>query len=298
MEALAAAERLHAALFAADRGPPTASRASPRRPTRGSALEAFDARPHALARRPSLLLPHLPPARPRRGARRRRRSGARPTSAPSCWSRCWRSRRSRPLRLHPGAAGARARAAATATRRSRLAWLALLRLPGGRLHRRGGGAGPEVPAAPRLSGLFPGRRAVLAAARSALWAAPCPAASREDPLRARLPWLLALVAALVALAAVGLAPVFDALVAQPVRRASRSPLPAWLPLGLAMGMPMPAGIRLLVARRRELDALGVGRQRRGLGAGLGGGAVARPGRRLQRRPDGGRRAVPGRLSRA
>jgi hypothetical protein len=75
---------------------------------------------------------------------------------------------------------------------------------------------------------------------------------REESVRSTLPWLLSLVAVLVAIAALGLAPVFDALagLSHPARIAVAVCL--LLPLGLAMGMPMPAGIRLLVLRQPQL----------------------------------------------
>lgn len=73
-----------------------------------------------------------------------------------------------------------------------------------------------------------------------------------DRLGARLRGLLALVAALVVAAVLTLSPLFSALASLP--RPARIALTILLlaPLGLAMGTPMPAGIRLLAGRRAEL----------------------------------------------
>jgi predicted membrane-bound spermidine synthase len=74
----------------------------------------------------------------------------------------------------------------------------------------------------------------------------------NDRLGSRLRTLLALVAALVVAAVLALSPLFGALAAQP--RPARIAVTVLLlaPLGLAMGTPMPAGIRLLAERRSEL----------------------------------------------
>jgi hypothetical protein len=74
----------------------------------------------------------------------------------------------------------------------------------------------------------------------------------DDRVAARLPRMLTIVAALVVAAVLALSPLFGALAAAP--RPARIALTVVLlaPLGLAMGMPMPAGIRLLAARRAEL----------------------------------------------
>jgi hypothetical protein len=73
-----------------------------------------------------------------------------------------------------------------------------------------------------------------------------------DEVRTRLPWMLAAVCALVAVASLALSPLFDGLVhlARPWRIAVS--VAALAPLGLAMGMPLPSAIRLLARQAPEV----------------------------------------------
>jgi len=75
--------------------------------------------------------------------------------------------------------------------------------------------------------------------------------SDEDAPRALRTMLLA-VAGLVVLAAFGLAPIFYGLVQLVTPLRILITVLALGPLGLALGMPMPTGIRLLAARAPEL----------------------------------------------
>jgi hypothetical protein len=64
--------------------------------------------------------------------------------------------------------------------------------------------------------------------------------------------MLLAVAGLVVLASLGLAPIFYALVQLPAPLRILITVLALAPLGLALGMPMPTGLRLLAGRAPEL----------------------------------------------
>jgi MFS family permease len=75
---------------------------------------------------------------------------------------------------------------------------------------------------------------------------------RDEALPARMPWLLVAVVGAILLAVLLLSPLFYGLVHLKAPWRVAITVAALLPLGLALGMPMPAGIRILAARAPEL----------------------------------------------
>ena len=169
----------------------------------------------------------------------------------------------------------------------------LFRLPGSRLHRGRAGDGPEVRSVPRAPGLRPDGGALLGARVQR----PGERAQRplaDERLRRSLTRVLPAVAALVVAYVALLAPVFYGLVH--LGPGLRVPVTVLLlaPLGLLLGMPMPAGLRLLAARAPGLGPLGLGRERRGVRPRLFGGRGPRHALGLRSHAAGGRRLLPGR----
>ena len=93
---------------------------------------------------------------------------------------------------------------------------------------------------------------------------------RDDALPRALRRAILLVVGLIVATVLVLSPLFYGLVHLPALWRVPITILALAPLGLALGVPMPTGIRILARARARAHPLGVGSERRGVGARLGG----------------------------